>query len=205
MAGEKLAGFNLKSGKMKHIAVKEAVFPFNRFPGVDTILGPEMKSTGEVMGIDADFGRAFAKAQLGAGVNLPLKGKVFISVRDHDKQAATPLATQLIAQGFTLVATEGTARYLAEKGIQVERVNKVLEGPPHIVDAMINGEIALVINTTEGARAISDSLSIRQTALMHKIPYTTTISGASAMVTGIAALQAGQIAVHPMQEYLKAG
>ncbi len=204
MAGEKLPSFKLSTKKLGHIAVKEAVFPFNRFPGVDTILGPEMKSTGEVMGIDTDFGRAFAKSQLGAGINLPMKGKVFISVRDRDKPAALAIATQLIASGFQIVATAGTAGYLQEKGIKVERVNKVMEGSPHIVDSMINGQIALVFNTTEGAKSIADSFSIRQTALMNKIPYSTTMTGASAMTLGIAALQGGQIIVKPIQEYLSA-
>jgi carbamoyl-phosphate synthase large subunit len=202
MAGEKLAGFKLTNRKLGHIAVKEAVFPFNRFPGVDIILGPEMKSTGEVMGIDTDFGRAFAKAQLGANVTLPLKGSVFISVRDRDKPAAVALATQLLASGFTIIATEGTARHLQEKGLKVTRVNKVQEGSPHIVDSMINGDISLVFNTTEGAKSITDSFSIRQTALTHKIPYSTTMTGASAMAQGIAALQSGEIIVKPIQEYL---
>jgi carbamoyl-phosphate synthase large subunit len=202
MAGEKLPSFKLSNRKMNHIAVKEAVFPFARFPGVDTILGPEMKSTGEVMGIDTDFGRAFAKSQLGAGINLPMKGKVFISVRDRDKPAALKVATQLIGCGFQIVATGGTATYMQDKGIKVERVNKVLEGSPHIVDSMINGEISLVFNTTEGQKSIADSFSIRQTALMHKIPYSTTMTGASAMTLGIAAMQDGQIIVKPIQEYL---
>jgi carbamoyl-phosphate synthase large subunit len=202
MAGEKLASFGLSPHKFKHIAVKEAVFPFNRFPGVDTILGPEMKSTGEVMGIDTDFARAFAKSQLGAGVNVPLKGSVFISVRDRDKASICAIASQLGTLGFRIVATQGTASYLREKGVKVTEVRKVLEGSPHIVDAMINGEIDLVINTTEGAKSIADSFSIRQTALMNKIPYYTTIAGASAVAQGIAALQANQIAVKPIQEYL---
>ncbi len=202
MAGEKLASFKLSNRKMNHIAVKEAVFPFNRFPGVDTILGPEMKSTGEVMGIDTDFGRAFAKSQLGAGTNLPLKGRVFISVRDRDKLAALEVAKQLIASGFEIIATSGTAAYLKERGLPVTRINKVLEGSPHIVDRMMKGEIDLVFNTTEGAKSIADSFSIRSTALMHKIPYSTTMTGASAMALGIKALQTGQIVVKPIQEYL---
>jgi carbamoyl-phosphate synthase large subunit len=202
MAGEKLAAFNLSSKKMGHIAVKEAVFPFSRFPGVDTLLGPEMKSTGEVMGIDTDFARAFAKSQLGAGVNLPLTGSVFISIRDRDKASAVAIAAQLITLGFRVVATSGSAQFFQEKGLKVDRVNKVLEGSPHIVDAMINGEIDLVINTTEGAKSIADSFSIRQTALLNKIPYYTTIAGASAVAQGIAALQTNQISVKPIQEYL---
>jgi carbamoyl-phosphate synthase large subunit len=202
MAGEKLPGFNLSSRKMDHIAVKEAVFPFSRFPGVDTLLGPEMKSTGEVMGIDTDFARAFAKSQLGAGVNLPLSGSVFISIRDRDKASAVAIAAQLITLGFRVVATAGSAQFFQEKGLKVDRVNKVLEGSPHIVDAMINGEIDLVINTTEGAKSIADSFSIRQTALLNKIPYYTTIAGASAVAQGIAALQTNQISVKPIQEYL---
>jgi carbamoyl-phosphate synthase large subunit len=202
MAGEKLTNFDLVKPPLKHIAVKEAVFPFSRFPGVDVILGPEMKSTGEVMGIDDDFARAFAKSQLGAGTTLPLKGAVFISVRDRDKPAVLALATNLIAMGFSIVATQGTAQYLKEKGVKVAQVNKVLEGSPHIVDAMINGDIALVINTTEGAHAMADSFSIRQTALLNKIPYTTTVAGAAAMVAGIASLQAGPLTVKPIQKYL---
>ncbi|MDX1921832.1 MAG: carbamoyl-phosphate synthase large subunit [Alphaproteobacteria bacterium] len=203
MAGEKLASFKLKPPVYKHVAVKEAVFPFSRFPGVDVLLGPEMKSTGEVMGIDVDFPKAFAKSQLGAGVNLPLKGNVFISVRDRDKPSVIAIATQLISMGFGIVATSGTAKTLQEKGLKVTSINKVLEGSPHIVDAMINGDIQLVMNTTEGAKALADSFSLRQTALLNKIPYYTTVAEASAVVQGIAALQAGNMQFEPIQNYFK--
>src|SRR6185437_8081375 len=160
MAGDKLRGLDLPpqgfAGERiltQHVAVKEAVFPFARFPGVDIILGPEMKSTGEVMGLDADFGRAFAKAQLGAGVVLPLEGTVFVSVRDHDKPALVEPCRRLLAMGFTLVATSGTARYLSETaGLAAGTVNKVLEGRPHIVDLMLSDGVQLVFNTTEGAQ-----------------------------------------------------
>ena len=203
MAGEKLASFNLKPHTHKHVAVKEAVFPFSRFPGVDVLLGPEMKSTGEVMGIDVDFPKAFAKSQLGAGVNLPLKGNVFISVRDRDKPVVIAIATQLTHMGFSIVATSGTAKTLKEAGIKVTSINKVLEGSPHIVDAMINGDIHLVMNTTEGAKALADSFSLRQAALLNKIPYYTTVAEASAVVQGIAALQAGNMQFEPIQSYFK--
>ncbi len=201
MAGEKLASFNLHENEVDHIAVKEAVFPFARFPGVDIILGPEMKSTGEVMGIDHDFGTAFAKAQLAAGTILPLKGSVFISVRDGDKPGLVDSARRLIAMGFEIVATSGTARFFEEHGIAVRRVNKVMEGRPHIVDAMKNGDIQLVFNTSEGAASIRDSFDLRRTALMNKIPYFTTTAGARAAVRAIEALRAGSLAVTPLQAY----
>jgi carbamoyl-phosphate synthase large subunit len=201
MAGEKLASFNLHETKVEHIAVKEAVFPFARFPGVDIILGPEMKSTGEVMGIDRDFGTAFAKAQLAAGTILPLKGSVFISVRDGDKPALVDAARRLIAMGFEIVGTTGTARFFEEHGIAVSRVNKVMEGRPHVVDSMKNGAIQLVFNTSEGAASIRDSFDLRRTALMNKIPYFTTVAGAKAAVRAIEALRAGSLAVVPLQAY----
>jgi len=201
MAGEALADFDPKPERNGHIAVKEAVFPFARFPGVDVILGPEMKSTGEVMGLDRDFGRAFAKSQLGAGVELPRAGSVFISVKDRDKAAMVPLGRRLAELGFQLVATAGTQLFLEAEGLAVRRVNKVLEGRPHVVDAMKNGEIHLVFNTTEGAAAIRDSFAIRQTALIANIPYYTTVSGAKAAVLAIAALAAGALEVAPLQSY----
>lgn len=201
MAGEKLASFNLHENEVDHIAVKEAVFPFARFPGVDIILGPEMKSTGEVMGIDHDFGTAFAKAQLAAGTILPLQGSVFISVRDGDKPALVDAARRLIAMGFEVVGTTGTARFFEEHGIKVTRVNKVMEGRPHVVDAMKNGAIQLVFNTSEGAASIRDSFDLRRTALMNKIPYFTTVAGAKAAVRAIEALRAGSLAVEPLQAY----
>jgi carbamoyl-phosphate synthase large subunit len=202
MAGEKLADFDLTSPSKPHTAVKEAVFPFNRFPGVDVILGPEMKSTGEVMGLDADFALAFAKAQLGAGVELPRAGRVFISVKDRDKPLLVPIAQKLIELGFTVVATGNTQQHFQAEGIAAERINKVLEGQPHIVDAMIDGDIQLVINTTEGAQAIADSFSLRRTALTNSIPYYTTVAGARAAVAAIEALRRGPLEVAPLQSYL---
>ena len=201
MAGAHLSEFDLKRHGRKHVAVKEAVFPFARFPGVDLILGPEMKSTGEVMGLDADFGRAFAKSQLGSGTDLPLAGRVFVSVRDHDKARLVKPCRKLAEMGFRLVATRGTARYLEEAGLTVELVNKVLEGRPHIVDQMLSGEVQLIFNTTEGAQAIADSFSLRRTALTIGIPYYTTVAGARAAVQAIEALRAGSLEVASLQSY----
>ena len=201
MAGEPLSSFDLTTSKKGHIAVKEAVLPFARFPGVDVVLGPEMRSTGEVMGLDSDFGRAFAKSQIGGGAKLPLSGMVFMSVKDADKEPAIGPAAQLVGMGFTIVATRGTARYLQAAGVEVRIVNKVLEGRPHIVDAMKNGEIALVFNTTDGAQALTDSSSIRRTALQMKIPYYTTMAGAAAATLAIASLKAGCLEVAPLQSY----
>ncbi|MGE5269675.1 MAG: carbamoyl-phosphate synthase large subunit [Thiohalocapsa sp.] len=206
MAGERLAALlpvrRRGTQPLGHVAVKEAVFPFARFPGVDLILGPEMKSTGEVMGLDVDFGRAFAKSQLGSGTDLPLQGCVFVSVRDQDKEALIEPCRQLTDWGFELVATRGTARTLTEAGVPVGLVNKVLEGRPDIVDEMRSGKIQLVFNTTEGAQAISDSFSLRRTALTHAIPYYTTVAGARAAVQAIAALREGRLEVAPLQSYL---
>ncbi|PCJ71983.1 MAG: carbamoyl phosphate synthase large subunit [Rhodobiaceae bacterium] len=202
MAGESLASFNLKANAFDHIAVKEAVFPFARFPGVDTVLGPEMRSTGEVIGLDKSFGAAFAKSQIGGGTDVPTKGTVFISVKEGDKARIVEPAAKLIAMGFTLIATRGTARILEEAGLSITVVNKVLEGRPHIVDALKNGEVDLVFNTTEGAQALEDSKSIRQTALMSKVPYYTTVAGARAAVEGIQAVRDGQLEVAPLQDYL---
>ncbi|MDD9878986.1 MAG: carbamoyl-phosphate synthase large subunit [Magnetovibrio sp.] len=205
MAGEKLADFDLETkARRRHMAVKEAVFPFSRFPGVDTILGPEMKSTGEVMGLDEDFPRAFAKSQLGAGNRLPTEGTAFISVKDHDKRAAAVIARRLQDLGFRLIATGGTQRFLAAEGLEVEIVNKVLEGRPHCVDAIVNGQVQLIINTTEGAQAIADSFSIRRTAVTNNIPHYTTMTGASAAVDGIEALGAATLEVAPLQAYFEA-
>jgi carbamoyl-phosphate synthase large subunit len=201
MAGEKLSRFQLAPNGRGHVAVKEAVFPFARFPGVDLILGPEMRSTGEVMGLDSEFGRAFAKSQLGSGVNLPRRGTVFVSVRDRDKPQLVEPCQRLVSLGFRLIATSGTASYLAGKGIEVGSVNKVLEGRPHIVDLMLSGEVQLVFNTTEGAQAIADSFSLRRTALTNGIPYYTTVAGARAAVQAIAALEAGSLEVAPLQSY----
>ncbi len=203
MIGERLGPAPRRPpSKPGHVAVKEAVFPFARFPGVDLILGPEMKSTGEVMGLDIDFGRAFAKSQLGSGTQLPLAGAVFVSVRDRDKAALVEPCRKLVAMGFRLVATEGTAATLAAAGLPVSRVNKVREGRPHIVDYMLNGDVQLVFNTTEGAQAIADSFSLRRTALTHAIPYYTTVAGARAAVQAIAALRSGSLEVAPLQSYL---
>jgi len=165
----------------EYFSVKEAVFPFNKFPGIDPQLGPEMKSTGEVMGVGRSFGEAFAKAQLGASVALPRSGKAFISVRETDKKYVVAVAASLRELGFTLIATEGTAEVIQDAGLECERVNKVSEGRPHIVDMITNGEINLIINTTEGRKAIADSATIRSKALQHKVTYTTTIAGGDAM------------------------
>jgi carbamoyl-phosphate synthase large subunit len=202
MAGEPLTAFGLKPRKLGHIAVKEAVFPFSRFPGVDPILGPEMKSTGEVMGIDTDFALAFAKSQIGSGTVLPVKGAVFISVRDTDKDDILGAARALADMGFHILATRGTRRHFEAHGITCEQVNKVLEGRPHIVDLMKNGAVHLVFNTTQGARALADSKDIRRTALMNRIPYYTTLAGALAATKAIQALQAGSLRVAPLQSYL---
>ncbi|HEX5773102.1 MAG TPA: carbamoyl-phosphate synthase large subunit, partial [Geomobilimonas sp.] len=203
MAGKSLQELGISGDIVpSHMSVKESVFPFVKFPGVDTILGPEMKSTGEVMGIDADFATAFAKAQLGAGVKLPTSGRVFISVRDVDKKHIVTAAKKLYDHGFELVATRGTAAFLQEKGLAVRVINKVLEGRPHIVDAIKNGEIAMVINTTQGAQAVADSFSIRRNTLMHNIAYYTTTSGARAAVDGMIAVMKEELDVKPIQEYL---
>ncbi len=201
MAGETLASFKLREPNPEHVAVKEAVMPFARFPGVDTILGPEMKSTGEVMGIDQSFERAFAKSQIAAGLSLPDAGTVFVSVRDGDKEAIIDAVRRLIALGFNVIATGGTASFLKERGLVVTRINKVYEGRPHIVDAMKNGQVQLVFNTTEGGQAIKDSLSIRRTALGQKIPYYTTIAGSIATVQAIGALREIALDVAPLQAY----
>jgi carbamoyl-phosphate synthase large subunit len=201
MAGKKLASFGLKRPRLDHIAVKEAVFPFARFPGVDTVLGPEMRSTGEVMGIDRDYAVAFAKSQLGGGSKLPLTGTVFVSVKDADKDKIVPPIRELAAMGFRIIATRGTKRHLDAHGIECEKVNKVLEGRPHIVDAITNGEVDIVFNTTEGAKALADSFSIRRSALLYHIPYYTTVAGALAVTEAIKALRSGNLTVAPLQSY----
>ncbi|HVW75286.1 MAG TPA: carbamoyl-phosphate synthase large subunit [Rhizomicrobium sp.] len=201
MAGETLKSLNLNKPAPKHISVKEAVLPFNRFPGVDTILGPEMRSTGEVMGMDENFGRAFAKSQIGAGTRLPTGGTVFLSVKDADKDLIEAPARELVAMGFSLVATRGTAKALESKGLPVTVINKVLEGRPHVVDALKNGEINLVFNTTDGAQALADSSSIRRAALTLKVPYYTTMAGAAAATQAIQALRTGSLEVAPLQSY----
>ena len=199
MASEKLAGFDLTHANPRRVAVKEAVFPFARFPGVDPQLGPEMRSTGEVMGWDDDFGTAFLKSQLGCGVVLPTEGAVFISVKDSDKTGVIEAARELVDLGFTLVATSGTAAHLEAEGLPVSSINKVNEGQPHIVDAMINGEIQLVFNTTEGATSIADSASIRRTAVARKIPYYTTLAASIASVRAITSMKSREISVRALQ------
>ena len=201
MAGEPLASFKLSVRTHTHTAVKEAVFPFNRFPGVDTLLGPEMKSTGEVMGIDVDFDRAFAKSQLASGTDLPQSGTAFISIKDSDKLVFVDLARRLTDMGFEIMATFGTARYLEERGLTVQTINKVLEGRPHIVDAMKNGDVDIVFNTTEGVQAVADSFELRRTALVNGIPYYTTVAGSRAAVQAINSLRSGSLDVAPLQSY----
>jgi carbamoyl-phosphate synthase large subunit len=202
MAGARLADFKLDGQAIApHVAVKEAVFPFNRFPNVDVILGPEMKSTGEVMGLDSSFERAFAKSQLGAGVRLPETGTVFISVRDSDKAAVVGVTRRLLDSGFSIVATRGTAARLREAGLPVRTVNKVLEGRPHCVDAIRSGEVQMVINTTIGAQSVADSFDIRRSALTHGVPHFTTIAGARAAAHAIVALRTGTLEVAPLQAY----
>ncbi len=201
MAGESLASFNLKPKVLGHVGVKEAVFPFARFPGVDVLLGPEMRSTGEVIGLDRSFDVAFAKSQLGAGSKVPTSGTIFISVRDTDKPRILNSARMLEGLGYKIAATSGTWRYLKEKGLSPARVNKVLEGRPHIVDAIKNNEIALVINTTEGPKALNDSRSLRRNALLHKVPYYTTLAGAIAAAEGMRAYRSGDLEVRSLQSY----
>ncbi len=184
-----------------HISVKEAVMPFDRFPDVDTLLGPEMKSTGEVMGIDSDFGLAFAKAQLGAKQNLPQKGTVFISVKKSDYKAALPVASGFFGMGFNIMATRGTSRFLKENGIETRKIEKVSRGRPHVVDAITNGEVQLIINTGTGHATRQDGYLIRRAALKFSIPYTTTIAGAVAVCKGIQALKEEKLSVKPVQEY----
>jgi carbamoyl-phosphate synthase large subunit len=204
MAGARLSDFRLDGQAIAaHVAVKEAVFPFNRFPNVDTILGPEMKSTGEVMGLDSSFERAFAKSQLGAGVRLPASGTVFISVRETDKSSVVAVARRLLDTGFSIVATRGTAERLREAGLNVRTLNKVLEGRPHCVDAIRSGEVQMVINTVDGAQSVSDSFDIRRSALTHGVPHFTTIAGARAAAHAIVALKTGTLEVAPLQAYFR--
>ncbi|CAH1674156.1 carbamoyl phosphate synthetase subunit beta [Hyphomicrobiales bacterium] len=203
MAGEPLADFGLKPTSLDHVGVKEAVFPFARFPGVDVLLGPEMRSTGEVIGLDRSFDTAFAKSQLGAGSKVPVKGTVFVSVRDDDKPRIVPAVRILADLGFRIVATGGTLRLLQEQGIDAARINKVLEGRPHVVDAIKNGEIQLIFNTTEGPQALADSRSLRRSALLHKVPYYTTLAGAIAAAEGIKAYCSGDLEVRSLQSYFE--
>ncbi|AAX74810.1 carbamoyl-phosphate synthase large chain [Brucella abortus 01-4165] len=209
MAGESLeAAFDAYGGKPQptarpHIAVKEAVFPFARFPGVDTLLGPEMRSTGEVMGLDYDYALAFAKAQLGAGVELPREGTVFVSVRDEDKERVLGPVRKLASIGFKVMATGGTQKFLEANGVESTKINKVIEGRPHVEDAIRNRQIHLVFNTTDSASAVSDSKSIRRATLMQKLPYYTTMAGAESAAEAIAALKAGSLEVRPLQDYFR--
>jgi carbamoyl-phosphate synthase large subunit len=202
MLGKTLKELSIVSERIPtHVSVKESVLPFNRFPGVDTLLGPEMKSTGEVMGIDSDFGSAYAKSQFGAGQILPDKGTVFISVKDTDKQAILPVASQFNDMGFTVMATRGTSSFLKHHGIANKLVNKVSIGRPHVVDAIKNKEIQLIINTPSGGETKQDGYVIRRAAIKFNIPYTTTIAGAIAMCKGIAALKKKHLSVKTIQEY----
>jgi len=202
MLGEKLKDLRPQDMRKKgHVSVKESVFPFNRFPGVDVLLGPEMRSTGEVMGIDVSFGLAFMKGQLAAGQRLPKTGTVFISVNDRDKAAITPVAQAFEELGFHIVATGGTADHLVAKGVHAERVLKVNEGRPNVVDLIKNKKIALVVNTPSGKRTVNDSKEIRQTTLLYGVPYTTTVSGAAAMAQAIREERGQGLGVRCLQDY----
>jgi carbamoyl-phosphate synthase large subunit len=201
MAGERLESFGLKPADIRHIAVKEAVFPFARFPGVDTVLGPEMRSTGEVMGLDFDFAVAFAKSQIGGGTKVPKAGTVFVSVKDADKPRILSSVRTLHELGFRIIATSGNLRFLTENSVPATKINKVLEGRPHIVDAIKNGDVQLVFNTTEGSQALADSRSLRRAALLHKVPYYTTLSGSVAAAQGIRAYLTGDLEVRALQSY----
>ncbi len=203
MVGERLADIDPRPQENQHVGVKEAVFPFARFPGVDTLLGPEMRSTGEVLGMGPDFSIAFAKSQLGGGTKVPDSGTAFVSVRDKDKPDVVEPVQRLVAQGFSIIATSGTQRFLESQGIECTKINKVIEGRPHIVDAMSNGQVQVVFNTTEGAKALSDSKSLRRAALMHKIPYYTTLAGAVAAARGIEARRTGSLEVRSLQDYFR--
>ncbi len=201
MAGHKIKDLNLAWPEFTHMSVKEVVFPFSRFPGVDTMLGPEMRSTGEVMGIDVNFDRARAKSLIAAGARIPMTGCVFISLKDSDKPLMVNAAKRLLDMGFRIIATGGTADYFKAQGLDVSRVNKVLEGRPHIVDALKNGEVHMVFNTTEGAQSVKDSRSIRTTSLAQKIPCVTTCAGSRAAVRAIEAMRADDLDVAPLQSY----
>jgi carbamoyl-phosphate synthase large subunit len=203
--GKTLKEMGIREVTPKHTAVKEAVFPFAKFAGVDTLLGPEMRSTGEVMGIDINFAAAFGKSQIGAGTRLPLKGTAFISVQDADKPAAAKVAKGLVDLGFQIIATSGTHDVLRAQGVPAERVNKVREGRPHVLDRILDGDVHLVVNTTSGAEAIKDSFPIRRNTLLKGIPYYTTLSAAHAAVGAIAELAAGKMKVRSLQEYQAEG
>ncbi len=200
MVGEKIEKFNLKKRNKNTFAIKEAVFPFNKFPNVDVLLGPEMKSTGEVMGIDKNFGLSFAKSQMACGNSLPVSGTAFISVKDKDKKNALDFAKKLKGLNFKLCATSGTAKYLNSNSIHCKKINKVRDGSPHIVESLNAKNIELVINTTEGAKSVSDSYSLRRSALINKIPYCTTLAAANACIQAIDSLKNNEIKVKAIQE-----
>jgi carbamoyl-phosphate synthase large subunit len=204
MAGEPLSSFEPIDRAIGHIAVKAPVFPFARFPGTDPVLGPEMKSTGEVMGIDGDFDIAFAKALLGAGMRLPNEGTAFVSVKDADKDNIIAAVEKMIELGFSIIATGGTAEHLIQRGLPVERVNKVAQGRPHIVDRLLDGDVDLVFNTTEGWQSLKDSHSIRATALARKVPYFTTAAASFAAARSIEAVRGHALEVASLQSYYSA-
>jgi carbamoyl-phosphate synthase large subunit len=194
MTGKTLAEQGITGRRIpRYYAVKESVFPFVKFRGVDPLLGPEMKSTGEVMGVGRSFGEAYAKAQLAAGVILPRGGRALLSVRDPDKAATVDLARVLVERGFEIVATHGTAAYLAEHGVPCQGINKVREGRPHVVDLIKNDELSLIVNTTEGKQAVEESRSIRREAVQHKVTYYTTIAGAKATLLALDYIDAGEV------------
>ena len=202
MTGETLANLKITPPQQDYVAVKEAVFPFSRFHGVDVVLGPEMKSTGEVMGIGADFAHAFTKSQIGAGIMLPLEGSVFVSVKDEDKAAMIPICRDLSEMGFHIIATSGTAEALNKGGLKAESVNKVMQGRPHVVDYMLDGKIDLVFNTVFGGAALRDSFSLRQTAVTNSIPYYTTVAEAKAALIALRTNRNGTLGVRSLQSYL---
>ncbi len=202
MAGDKLKNYNITNwNQNKKISVKEAVFPFGRFPGVDSLLGPEMKSTGEAMGLAKDFGQAFAKAQMAVGSHLPKSGTLFISVKDADKNKILPICKKLLSMKFKIIATKGTASYLIKNKIKVKKINKVSEGRPHLVDAIKNGLVQIIFNTTEGKQSIEESFSLRRTAITAGVPYYTTIAGSKAATEAIIALNKNELTVKPIQSY----
>ena len=201
MLGNKINSMDLKEININHFAIKEAVFPFKRFTGVDTILGPEMRSTGEVMGIDRDFGMAFAKSQIGSGSRIPTEGSVFVSVKDSDKDKILNPVSDLFSLGFDIYATHGTAEFLNNNNIQTKKINKVLQGSPHIVEMISEKKISLVLNTTETPQAIKDSKSIRRSALESETPYYTTVSGANAVVMAIKAIKNNEMSIKTIQSF----
>jgi carbamoyl-phosphate synthase large subunit len=203
MLGESLDEIGLTDVEpLHHVAVKESVFPFVKLPGVDPLLGPEMRSTGEVMGIDRDFGPAFAKATLAGGAGLPAAGRVIVSVNDRDKPTVVPIADRLARMGFEILATAETCTFLSERGVPARRVFKVNEGRPDMVDLIKNGQVALLINTPLGKKSQYDDYALRRAALTHNVPYITTTSGAMAAASGIAALRAGPLQVRALQDWL---